>query len=157
MRTTRATARRLTVGLIALAVPFAAACGNDDADDNAVTVTDPTPDVEDAPASELVITMDPGDGNVEEWTLTCDPDGGTHPDPAAACEALDELDPEVMQAVPDDAMCTMIHGGPHTATISGHWGETSVSSEFSRENGCEIARWDAVVELVRSSGDGELS
>jgi hypothetical protein len=148
MPTTSATAG----AIVAIMVPFLAACGTDDDADR--TVTEPGPDPE--PASELVITMDPGDGDAEEWTLTCDPTGGTHPDPQAACDALDGLDPEVMAPVPDDAVCTMIHGGPHTATITGQWDGDALDASFSRENGCEIARWDVVVDLVNDPGDGAL-
>jgi hypothetical protein len=103
------------------------------------------------PRYDLTITYRPtgAAGQEQTATLTCDPDGGTHPDPAAACDALlqheDALDP-----VPGDVACTELFGGPQVATIDG----SGVHSSFSRTNGCEIARWDAlaaVVELPPSS------
>ena len=40
-------------------------------------------------ATDLTIVLDDGSGSTRTWSLTCDPVGGTHPDPAAACQALD--------------------------------------------------------------------
>jgi hypothetical protein len=43
--------------------------------------------------------------------------------------------------------CTQIYGGDQLATITG----AGVQASFSRANGCEIARWDAlrpVLELT---------
>jgi hypothetical protein len=131
----------------ALTATLLTACGSDD--DGAQTTTEP--------ATELVVTVDPGDGVPDEWSLTCDPPGGTHPDPEAACAALADLDPDVMAAVPGDQMCTQQFGGPQTATIAGRWDGTDVDASFSRENGCEIARWDALVDVLQHSGDGALS
>jgi len=38
----------------------------------------------------------------------------------------------------------MIYGGPQTATIVGVLDGTRIDAAFSRQNGCEIARWDAL-------------
>lgn len=103
--------------------------------------------------TSLEITLHPGEGAPsEEWSLSCEPAGGTHPDPDAACATLDGLDPSVMEPVPPDQMCTQIYGGPQAATISGTWNGQPVDASFSRENGCEIARWDAVAEIVVDPG-----
>jgi hypothetical protein len=102
------------------------------------------------PRYDLMISYSPtGSGGQERAaTLTCDPDGGTHPDPAAACDALlqheDALDP-----VPGDVACTEIYGGPQVATISG----SGVNATLSRTNGCEIARWDALAAVVNLPAD----
>jgi hypothetical protein len=45
-------------------------------------------------------------------------------------------------------MCTQIDGGPATAEVSGTWRGERVEAEFSRQNGCEIARWDRVGALL---------
>jgi hypothetical protein len=83
----------------------------------------------------------------QTWTLTCDPAGGTHPDPAAACAALAAAD-DPFAPVPDDVACTQQYGGPQTATVVGtHRGEP-VDAAFSRTDGCQISRWDAVAPLL---------
>lgn len=92
----------------------------------------------------LVVTLtDSAGGPPQTWALTCDPPGGDHPDPAAACRALDAsrapFDP-----VPAGTMCTQIYGGPETATITGTWRGESVDAAYERTDGCEIARWDAL-------------
>ena len=82
-------------------------------------------------------------GEARSATLTCDPDGGSHPDPGQACDALlrheDALDP-----VPGNVACAQVYGGPQLATISG----PGVHALFSRTNGCEIARWEALAPVL---------
>lgn len=107
------------------------------------------------PATELTVNLDPGNGDASEWTITCDPVGGTAGDPEAACETLDTLTPQDVAPVPRDANCTMQYGGPQTARVTGIWDGTKVDLSFSRQNGCEIARWDAM-ESVLPAGDGAL-
>lgn len=41
-------------------------------------------------------------------------------------------------------VCTEIWGGPDRAWVTGRYRGTTVSASFSRRNGCEIARWDAL-------------
>lgn len=97
----------------------------------------------------IVLTLDPEGEELPdeerepaEWTLTCGPEGGDHPDPAAACADLEDLDLEEVEGQSDDEPCTMIYGGNAQATVSGHIGETEVDLEFDRTDGCEIHRWD---------------
>ena len=82
------------------------------------------------------------DGDSFEATLQCFPHGGTHPDPDGACAALDENE-DALQPVSGDVACTEIYGGDQVATITG-----SVEASFSRANGCEIARWDALEPVL---------
>lgn len=126
--------------LFAIAVVALTACGA--GDDTVVATPLPSP----VPAQSLVtITFDAGDGTpAQEWTLTCEPPGGTHPQPEAACAALADLDPTVFDPVPPDQACTMIFGGPETATIRGTWNGAEIDASFSQQNGCEIARWEAI-------------
>jgi Subtilisin inhibitor-like len=93
------------------------------------------------PRYDLTITYQPAGaaGDAQTATLICDPDGGTHPDPAKACDALLEHE-DALKAVPGDVACTEIYGGPQVATVVGG----DVNASFSRSNGCEIARWDAL-------------
>lgn len=132
--------------MLTLAV-LAVLLGGCGAEGDARTVPD------DDPESSLTITLDRGEADdVEEWTLTCGPAGGTHPDPEAACAALEEVDSDVLSPVPPDTPCTMIYGGPQTATVAGTWQGEPLEAEFSRENGCEIARWDAMVDVLTEPG-----
>jgi hypothetical protein len=82
-------------------------------------------------------------GEALSATLQCDPDGGTHPDPNGACDALLQNE-DALEPIPGDVACTEIYGGPQLATISG----PGVEASFSRENGCQIARWDALKAVL---------
>ncbi|WP_158548016.1 SSI family serine proteinase inhibitor [Desertihabitans brevis] len=116
----------------------------------------PPPTVEPTPtpgggADELVVQVDDGSGQVTTWTLRCDPPGGDHPDPEAACAAL-EQHADALQPVPADRQCTMQYGGPQTATVTGSWRGQPVSSRFALTDGCEIARWTALTGLLPPAG-----
>lgn len=104
-----------------------------------------------SPGDELTIRYDNGNGTVSTWTLTCAPAGGNHPDPKAACAALQSHE-VALQPVPPDRACTEQYGGPQTATITGTWRGQPVNSMLSRTNGCEIARWDALAGLLPRAG-----
>ena len=80
--------------------------------------------------------------------LSCDPPGGDHPQPAEACTKIKAAGLNVFQPVPKDQTCTMIFGGPQTATISGAYKGARVESAFSRSNGCEIDRWEQLGTTV---------
>jgi hypothetical protein len=83
--------------------------------------------------------------------LTCEPAGGDHPRAGEACDRLaavetDGADP-FAEPAPDE-MCTFIYGGPQTAGVVGTWNGTTVDATFSRANGCEISRWDAIEPVL---------
>jgi hypothetical protein len=113
-----------------------AACGSDD--------EQPA-----APAShaDVVVTVDPdGEGGraAKEARLRCET-----PDASAACRAIAD---GALEPTPRGTACTQQFGGPHTATVTGTVEGRRVDAEFSRANGCEIARWqDAapVLDLAR--------
>jgi hypothetical protein len=117
------------------AVTFAAGCGSGDASDAG----------DSAPRYDVTILYWPeGPGGESlEATLTCDPDGGSHPDPAAACAALLQNE-DALEPVPGNVACTEIYGGNQVARITG----SGVQASFSRQNGCEIARWDALQRVL---------
>jgi hypothetical protein len=98
------------------------------------------------PETELTIIVT-GGGTDERWSLTCGPVGGDHPDPEAACTALVEHADELRQ-VAGDVACTQIFGGPQRATVEGRVDDETYSGSFSRQNGCEIARWGALQPLL---------
>lgn len=105
-----------------------------------------------SPGSTLTITVDDGAGSLTTWQLTCDPAGGDHPDPTAACEALDRYGKRVLPPVEPGRVCTQVYGGPQQATVSGTWRGTPVKSRFSLINGCEIKRWRALEGLLPPTG-----
>ncbi|MET9671540.1 SSI family serine proteinase inhibitor [Streptomyces sp. NPDC006482] len=79
------------------------------------------------------------------YELTCDDQaGGTHPAADDACERLEQLakaGTNPFKAVPGDAFCTQVYGGPAVAHITGTWQGREIDARFSRVNGCEIDRW----------------
>jgi subtilisin inhibitor-like len=105
------------------------------------------------PAVEVTITFWPEgkDGPSRQATLTCDPAGGTHPDPETACAAL-AANPAALEPVPPDSACTMIFGGPEEATVIGVVNGANIEAGFARSNGCELARWDSLTELLELAG-----
>ncbi|MFR9673175.1 SSI family serine proteinase inhibitor [Streptomyces sp. TR06-5] len=104
------------------------------------------------------------------YSLFCHPAGGTHPQPERACAVLDSADlgtsPQEdggavptdrtrhapyggpFGPVPENALCTMVDGGPATARIRGVWRGRPVDARFDRSNGCEMSRWDRLVPAL---------
>jgi hypothetical protein len=106
-------------------------------------------------------------GQDRTYSLLCHPAGGTHPQPEKACAALDaavkdgRMDASTaadrtrraklggpFAPVPSGTPCTMMHGGPATARITGIWHGKSVDARFDRSNGCEMSRWDRLVPAL---------
>lgn len=146
-----AVARVLTIGLV-LAT---AACGTGTGGGPSVaptgsTTTGPSPATPTpASRSQLSITVDDGTGKTTHWTLTCDPPGGTHPDPDAACAAVDGHR-SALKPVPAGRACAQVYGGPERATITGSWRGERITATLSRTDACQTARWNALVPLVPS-------
>jgi Subtilisin inhibitor-like len=118
---------------------------------------EPSSSVATGSGSDLTVTVTESEGSTPTvWTLTCGADaGGEHPDPAAACAALQAVVDEggdPFAPVPADAVCTEIYGGSATATITGTWEGEDVDASYSRTNGCEIARWDPLMDVFRTTG-----
>ena len=130
---------------LALALVLMAGCGSAGGGDV----------VADAPSresTELTIVVRPGEGSGKRaFSLTCDPTGGDHPDPEAACSALDELE-DPFAPVPPRTACTEIYGGPQTARVTGTFRGEPVDARFSRTDGCQIARWDEHAALLVEAG-----
>lgn len=102
--------------------------------------------------ADLTVVVDDGAGNTVTRTLTCEPAGGDVEAPQAACDQLDAVGTAVFAGVPADTMCTQVYGGPQTATVTGSVGGGQVQATFSRVNGCEIERWDALSALLGEVG-----
>ena len=65
---------------------------------------------------------------------------------------FERLPRETWRPVPGDRACIEIYGGPQTAEVTGRDRGTRVDARFSRVNGCEIARWDAVAPIIALAG-----
>jgi Subtilisin inhibitor-like len=79
--------------------------------------------------------------------LECEPAGGSHPRPDEACAAL-FAEEDALQPVPDDVACTQIYGGAEEGRIAGTLRGAAIDSLFSRNNGCEIDRWDRLAPVL---------
>ncbi len=121
-----------------LAALALAGCGEDD--DQAA-----------APAfADLTITVDrDGDGGAapQESRVECAAEGDSQ-----ACRAAAALKPADLEPVPRRTACTMQFGGPEVATVEGTLRGEPVDARFSKENGCEISRWQAAQPLLEAAG-----
>jgi len=105
-----------------------AGCGNDE------RAAAPAPS---SSATSLVITVDAdGDGPKAPTQSRCAGDAC----PAVSAEAFKPVRPR--------QVCTDIFGGPQTATIEGTLRGRRVSARFSRQNGCEVTRWELAKPLL---------
>jgi hypothetical protein len=97
----------------------------------------------DVPKTSLTITLVSDEGvDPKVTTLTCDPAGGNNPQPAQACAALKKAGAEVFKPVPKSQVCSMLYGGPQTASVRGSYEGKHVNATFKRTNGCETDRWE---------------
>src|ERR671918_2618789 len=131
---------RWLVSLCALTVALGACGGNEDEEGAEMPET----------LLRIDVRLEPG-ADTTTRLLECDPVGGGVADPEAACRRLAELENPFAPTPPDTA-CTEIYGGPQTATITGVLRGETVDASFSRENGCEIARWDKLRFLLPAGG-----
>ncbi|MFE0425989.1 SSI family serine proteinase inhibitor [Streptomyces sp. NPDC058953] len=110
-----------------------------------------------APEDRLtVVVSETGNTRTDgRYELECGPTAGNHPAAEAACDRLDELaraggDP--FAPVDRDVFCTQQAGGPATAYVTGVWQGRRVDATFSRQNGCEIHRWNNLQPVLPSAG-----
>jgi hypothetical protein len=92
--------------------------------------------------TELTVTVRPRGpgGPVRERRVACERLGPAAPEPE--CRRLTGLTASRLAPVPDGVACTQIYGGPATARVTGTIRGRRVDARFSREDGCEIARWE---------------
>jgi hypothetical protein len=105
-----------------------------------------------APATQLTVRVDPdGDGpeKAGQAQISCGRESSERDSP---CVAAEQLRPAAFEPTPDDVACTELFGGPETATISGTLEGEKVEGRFSRQDGCEIARWEKVSALLAEAG-----
>lgn len=104
-----------------------------------------------------ILIMDSPSATPVSYTLVCR--GGApaaeskHPAAAAACTAL-KNNPALLERKPKavDQVCTEQYGGPQTASVSGAVDGVEVSASYSLTDGCEISAWNAVRDILGSSG-----
>jgi hypothetical protein len=102
------------------------------------------------PQTSIEVTLWPdgrGAGESRTVVLTCEPAGGSRPDPEEACAAL-YGEADALEPVASDVACTQIYGGPQEARIAGVVRGRAVDARFSRNNGCEIDRWERLAPLL---------
>lgn len=117
------------------------ACGSDTSDEGGKGETDGA--APGAASTALTIVVTPGeDAKASAYDLTCDPAGGDHPQAEQACAAVAKAGASVFESVAADQTCTQVYGGPQSATVKGTYEGDPVDASFSRENGCEIDRWE---------------
>jgi hypothetical protein len=79
----------------------------------------------------------------------------TLPDPAAALAALRLHGTNVFFPVPGPPRaCTQQYGGPQVAVVTGWFEGRAVNATFTRTDGCEIARWQAMAPLFGALAGG---
>lgn len=80
----------------------------------------------------------------EVWTLRCNPRRGTLPRPGLACRKLAAGGPKLFAPLPPNIACTQIYGGPQKARVVGTVAGKRVWATFTRTDGCQIGRWNAL-------------
>ncbi|MEU9185420.1 SSI family serine proteinase inhibitor [Streptomyces sp. NPDC048484] len=107
-------------------------------------------------ADHLTVTVSKaGEGRDGTFQLDCHPGGGSHPDVRAACEQLDRSTSwgkSPFAPAREGGMCTMQYGGAATAHVTGTWAGRPVDATYQRSDGCEIARWNALVPVLPDLG-----
>lgn len=105
-----------------------------------------------AGSARLEITLDDGFGIRSVWTLRCAPPAGNHPEPGKACGVLGANADRAFAAPTTGQACTQQYGGPQKARVKGTWKGRPVDSQFSLEDGCQIARWSAMIGVLPPGG-----
>ncbi|MFD8948848.1 subtilase-type protease inhibitor [Streptomyces xanthophaeus] len=93
--------------------------------------------------SAMVFTVTQGDDTVvRATTLSCAPSAqGTHPDPAAACTALNATDGafDGLLAAPDTNRACPMHYDPVTVMAEGVWQGSRVAWKHTFSNACTMS------------------
>jgi hypothetical protein len=97
--------------------------------------------------TELTISLD-ADGPRGDEPLTAEIVCPAANAPPRACAAIAELPDDPAAPPPADTPCTEIYGGPDVVTIEGTLEGEEIEAELTRENGCEIERFDRFTALL---------
>ena len=106
------------------------------------------------PATSLRVAFWEGPGQEPDmvWTLRCNPAGGTLARAARACAKLERSGGKLFAPLRKDLVCTQIYGGPQRARIVGRVAGEPVWASFSRTDGCQIGRWNALAPWLLPPG-----
>jgi hypothetical protein len=141
---TRATAARCIIAATGLAA--VAACGSVAAPGSGGGSGSGGSSPAAAKASLNIVVQGAPGTRPKHWTLQCDPAGGSHPNPAAACHALESVK-SVFAAAPPHHMCPMIVASARRATFTGTWFGTKVNRTII-DGGCDLARWSKLGQVM---------
>ena len=72
--------------------------------------------------------------------------------PGDHCAATKRLEKRDFAPTPAGVACSMIYGGPETATVKGTLRGQPIDAQFSRTDGCQTSRWRKVQELLAVAG-----
>jgi hypothetical protein len=126
-----------TLALALSTLCLVAACGSDESSPSSSGDSD---------LANLTITVDmDGEGGEAAKTLELD---CKEPTDSAACGAAAGISEADLAPTPPDTACTLLFGGPETATIKGTIRGQPVDASFNRTDGCEIERWAKVEPLL---------
>ena len=131
-------ARALTAGVAALAL-LAAGCGDDD-DSSRYGSGKPA----EGPYLEVTLDPDGKGGEPEQVAIAGCSDG------ASGCAELEQLSPADFEPVEPGVACTQIYGGHDVVMLEGSLDGEDVSATFTRENGCEIDRFERIAPLLQA-------
>jgi hypothetical protein len=71
--------------------------------------------------------------------------------PGTHCNATKRLERSDFAPTPAGVACSMIYGGPETATVTGTLRGTPIDAKFSRTDGCQTSRWRKVQKLLAAA------
>lgn len=75
------------------------------------------------------------------------------PAPDAALAAVEKYGEGIFFPKPGPPrLCTQQYGGPQVAVVTGIFRGRTVDSVFTRTDGCEISRWNAMAPLLGTAG-----
>jgi hypothetical protein len=132
---------RLAPALVTLAL--LAGCGDDEPAGTGTTVPA-------GKGSSIELTLDAdGPGGEDARSAGVDCPDPPRPGPDELCGVVLLKSPEDLEPVPADVACTEIYGGPDTLHVTGTLEGESVDATLTRENGCEIERYDVWRDLTQ--------
>ncbi len=127
--------RRVALLALAVCLTAGAGCGDEESESSPAEETD------------FTITLDTDGTGAEppqEGLVQC-PGADA---PPTICEGVEELPDDPAAPVPPDTPCTEIYGGPDEVTIEGTLDGERIETRLTRENGCEIERFDRFAPVL---------
>lgn len=79
--------------------------------------------------------------------LSCPAAEGSPEEDFTVCAWMARTGAKAFAQPPENQVCTMIYGGPETATVTGTFDGKPVTVGLSRNDGCAIARWESFEPL----------